>query len=98
MDGTLDQLSVSDSLRTAVMIHRLRKAVLHIIRSCCHAVVAIWIVLMLMYWSGGVRTEMVLPERPELAFRPHNLQSNQLATPQSAALYDAASKADVNQV
>lgn len=42
--------------------------------------------------------EMVLPERPELAFRPHNLQSNQLSTPESIALYDAAARASVTEV
>lgn len=41
---------------------------------------------------------MVLPERPELAFRPHNLQSNQLSTPESIALYDAAARASVTEV
>jgi hypothetical protein len=37
-------------------------------------------------------------EHPELAFKPHNLQANQMSSRESMALYDAALKLNTRQV
>eukprot|EP00952_Eustigmatos_sp_NYUAD-ZCMA_P013361 53050-Eustigmatos_ZCMA.PRE.1 len=45
----------------------------------------------------GGEPPMAANEHPELAFKPHNLQANQLETTQSVALYDAAARLDVEE-